>query len=58
MLTPYPKVSVIHYQDSVGVWKFLIVMAGKEQEKMLELALLGAESQYIAFENCKYLGKV
>lgn len=58
MQNPYPEVSIIHYQDRQGVWQFMIVLKGKEEEKMLDLLLVGCSKPYVVFENCRYMGKV
>jgi hypothetical protein len=39
------------------MWEFMIVLAGKEQEKLLGLMFKECTDAYVAFENCRYLGK-
>jgi len=57
MYNLYPEVSILHYRNPQKVWEFKIVLKNKEEAKMLELIMEECTDVYVAFDNCKYLGR-
>jgi len=51
----FPKVSLISAQKPDKSWDLVMVSEGKEQPRMMELAMSGHTNVKVMFDNCRYI---